>query len=168
MGVLMLLAGMIALVAASFPLYNLFCSITGYGGTTRRVEASELDQSTHALGSWKMRVEFNADTDPSIPWEFKPAQRSVSVKTGENSLAFYTAKNKAEEAVTGMAVYNVTPHQAGKYFHKIQCFCFDRQTLQAGEEVNMPVTFYIDPAIEEDPDLQNIRTITLSYTFFSQ
>lgn len=159
--VTMLVAGMFALAFAAFPLYNLFCKVTGYGGTTQQSE-TESDK----VGNWKMQVRFNADTNPALPWEFSPSQKQMTVKTGENALAFYTSKNMTSEPVAGMATYNVTPPEAGIYFHKVHCFCFDEQTLQPHENVEMPVSFYIDPEIEDDPYLQNIRTITLSYTFF--
>ena len=159
--VLSAVAAMFILAFASFPLYNLFCKVTGYGGTTQRA-----DQASTQVGTKTITVEFNSDIAPDLGWHFKPEQRSVKVKTGENKLAFYSSENYTDKAITGMATYNVVPQQAGIYFNKIHCFCFDEQTLAAGEKVDMPVSFYIDPEIEKDPDLKDVDTITLSYTFF--
>jgi cytochrome c oxidase assembly protein subunit 11 len=111
-------------------------------------------------------VQFNADVDPNLPWTFRPAQRSVTVPVGEETLAFYEAVNRADHAVVGRAVYNVTPFKIGSYFSKIHCFCFEEQTLQSGERVEMPVSFYVDPAMLEDANTSEVRQITLSYTFF--
>jgi cytochrome c oxidase assembly protein subunit 11 len=157
-----LAAGMLMLAYASVPLYKLFCQVTGYGGTTQEATAAP----KKALAK-KITIEFNADTDPHLPWEFKPEKRSMRVHIGEQSLAFFSAKNLTSQPVTGRAVYNVVPHQAGSYFVKIECFCFKEQTLAAGEKAHMPVSFYVDPAIVNDPDLKGIETITLSYTFFA-
>jgi cytochrome c oxidase assembly protein subunit 11 len=153
--------GMVGLTAASVPLYRLFCAVTGYGGTTsmaERAPAEALDRT--------IVVRFNADVDPKLPWGFRPAQRAMEVRIGEQNLAFYEAVNRADRPVVGSATYNVTPHQAGYYFSKIACFCFDEQTLQPGEAVEMPVSFFVDPAILDDPDARDLREITLSYTFF--
>lgn len=157
-----LAAGMLMLAYASVPLYRLFCAITGYGGTTQ--------EATHAPGKvldQTITVRFNADTDPNLPWEFAPGMHSMKVKIGEQALTFYTAKNLTNKPISGHAVYNVVPHEAGQYFAKIECFCFTDQTLKPGEAVHMPVSYYIDPAIADDPDLKGIETITLSYTFFA-
>ena len=153
--------GMVGLTAASVPLYRLFCAVTGYGGTTsvaERAPAEALDRT--------ITVRFNADVDSKLPWGFRPAQRVMEVRIGEQNLAFYEAVNRADRPVVGSATYNVTPHQAGYYFSKIACFCFDEQTLQPGEAVEMPVSFFVDPAILDDPDARDLREITLSYTFF--
>lgn len=153
--------GMVGLTAASVPLYRLFCAVTGYGGTTsvaERAPAEALDRT--------ITVRFNADVDPKLPWGFRPAQRAMEVRIGEQNLAFYEAVNRADRPVVGSATYNVTPHQAGYYFSKVACFCFDEQTLQPGEAVEMPVSFFVDPAILDDPDARDLREITLSYTFF--
>jgi cytochrome c oxidase assembly protein subunit 11 len=162
----LLLAGvivaMLGLTAAAVPLYDLFCRVTGYGGTTQ--VAKEVPSA--APGSQTITVRFNADTDPALPWAFEPEQRQVTVAVGEQSLAFYRARNRSERPIVGQAIYNVTPFKAGQYFGKIACFCFDEQVLQPGEEVDMPVSFYVDPAILSDPDTQDVHTITLSYTFF--
>jgi cytochrome c oxidase assembly protein subunit 11 len=155
------IAGMLGLTAAAVPLYDLFCRVTGYGGTTQVAE-----DVPDALGSQTITVRFNADVDPALPWAFTPEQRQVTVTLGEQSLAFYHARNRSSHPIVGQAVYNVTPFKAGPYFGKIACFCFDEQVLQPGEEVDMPVSFYVDPAILSDPDTQDVHTITLSYTFF--
>jgi len=157
-----LAAGMLMLAYASVPLYRLFCEVTGYGGMTRTATSP----APGALAK-SITIAFNAETDPNLPWEFAPEKRLQKVHIGEQSLAFYRAKNLSNKPVTGHAVYNVVPHQAGAYFVKIDCFCFREQTLAAKEKVNMPVSFYIDPAILDDPDLKGIETITLSYTFFA-
>jgi cytochrome c oxidase assembly protein subunit 11 len=155
------IAGMLGLTAASVPLYRLFCQVTGYGGTTGVAE-----RAPDAVLDRTITVRFNADIDPKLPWGFRPAQRTMEVRLGEQNLAFYEAVNRADRPVVGTATYNVTPHSAGYYFSKIACFCFDEQTLQAGEAVDMPVSFFVDPAILDDPSARDVREITLSYTFF--
>lgn len=152
---------MLGLTAASVPLYNLFCRVTGYGGTTQIAEALP-----ETVSGPPIEVSFNADHEPGLPWSFQPVQRSVEVRPGENRLVFYEATNHADRPIVGRAVYNVTPFKVGAYFAKIACFCFDEQTLQAGERVDMPVSFFVDPAILTDPETQDVRQITLSYTFF--
>ena len=156
-----LLAGMGTLTAYSATLYRLFCEVTGYGGTTQVAKGP-----ANRVGDRVITVRFNADTDPKLPWSFEPAQRSIQVRVGENALAFYKAKSLAAEPVTGQAVYNVTPNKAGLYFSKIECFCFQEQVLNPGQAVDMPVQFFIDPAIVKDHNLDDVTTITLSYTFF--
>jgi cytochrome c oxidase assembly protein subunit 11 len=154
--------GMVGLTAAAVPLYRLFCQVTGYGGTTQRAEAAperQLDQT--------ITVRFNADVARGLPWSFAPVERAVEVRLGEQHLAFYRAHNGGDRAVVGSATFNVTPFKAGLYFSKIACFCFEEQTLRAGETVDMPVSFYVDPAILDDPATRDIRAITLSYTFFA-
>jgi cytochrome c oxidase assembly protein subunit 11 len=153
--------GMLGLTAAAVPLYRLFCQVTGYGGTTQRAEAAP-DQRVERT----ITVRFNADVDPDLPWSFQPEQRQIEVRIGEQSLAYYRARNRSDHPVVGQAVYNVTPFKAGPYFDKIACFCFDEQVLGPGEEVDMPVSFYVDPAILNDPNTRDMHTITLSYTFF--
>lgn len=153
--------GMFCLAYAGFPLYNLFCKVTGYGGTTQ--EALVYPRET---GDKPMEIRFNADVNQTLPWRFKPVQKKVIVKPGEKSLVFYEAENTSDKPLTGVAVYNVTPDKAGVYFSKVQCFCFDEQTLQPYEIVQMPVSFFVDPEIEQDPEMKDVRTITLSYTFF--
>jgi cytochrome c oxidase assembly protein subunit 11 len=155
------IAGMLGLTAAAVPLYRLFCQVTGYGGTTQRAEAAPERQLERTV-----TVRFNADIDPDLPWSFAPEQRQMEVRLGEQSLAFYAATNRSEHPIVGQATYNLTPFKAAPYFSKIACFCFDEQTLQPGEAVDMPVSFYVDPAIASDPDTRDVHTITLSYTFF--
>ncbi|MEO1092485.1 MAG: cytochrome c oxidase assembly protein [Pseudomonadota bacterium] len=155
------IAVMIGLTAAAVPLYDLFCRVTGYGGTTQRADAPP-----QATTERPITVRFNADRDPALPWSFQPVERQVTVAIGEQRLAFYRAHNGSDEPVTGTAVFNVTPHQAGAYFSKIACFCFEEQVLAPGETVDMPVSFFVDPAILDDPDVGAIETITLSYMFF--
>ena len=153
--------GMVMLAYASVPLYRLFCQVTGYGGTTQ--------ENTHLPGKVLVRritVRFNADIDPTLPWKFRPNQNEVTVQVGQQNLVSYHAENEADLPLTGRAVYNVTPHKAGAYFDKIACFCFKEQTLAAHQKVQMPVSFFIDPSIQDDPEMQDVDTITLSYTFF--
>jgi cytochrome c oxidase assembly protein subunit 11 len=153
--------GMVALAFASVPLYRLFCQVTGFGGTTQVAEAPAGE-----IGERVIAVRFNADVNPRLPWEFRPEQREIKLRVGEQALAFYRAKNTTAQATVGTATFNVTPAKAGPYFNKVACFCFDEQRLEAGEEVDMGVSFFVDPAIVEDPNLDDVRTITLSYTFF--
>lgn len=153
--------GMVGLSYASVPLYKLFCQVTGFGGTTQVAEQAPVEVSEKTI-----KVRFNADVNSSLRWQFKPEQREITVRLGEDNLAHYVAENMALQPITGQAVYNVTPLKAGQYFSKIACFCFDEQTLQPGERVDMPVSFYVDPAIAEDINTQDVKTITLSYTFF--
>lgn len=153
--------GMVALAYASVPLYDLFCRVTGYAGTTQRADVAP----TQILDR-EMTVRFDANTAAGLDWHFVPDGPPVTLKVGETALAFYRAENRAAVPVTGTATFNVTPQKAGVYFSKIDCFCFTEQTLAPGEAVPMPVSFFIDPAIAEDPDLDDVKTITLSYTFF--
>jgi len=157
-----IIVGMLGLTAASVPLYDLFCRVTGYGGKPQRassVPGAVADGRT-------IRVSFNADHDPGLPWSFQPLQRRMEVVPGESYLAFYAAENRASVPIVGRAVYNVTPFKVGGYFAKVQCFCFDEQLLQPGERVEMPVSFFVDPAIFEDADTKDVVEITLSYTFY--
>lgn len=156
-----IIVSMAGLTAASVPLYDLFCRVTGYGGTTQ-VSAQAPDRVTDRT----IEVRFNADVDGRLPWSFQPVERRVEVNIGANELAFYRAKNTGDVPLVGTAVYNVTPFEAGRYFSKIACFCFEEQVLNPGESVEMPVSYYVDPAILDDPSVGNLRTITLSYTFF--
>lgn len=159
-----LAVAMLMFTYASVPLYRLFCAVTGFGGTTQ--------EGKHApgavLGEHEILVRFNADIDKNLPWKFAPGEREVKVKIGEQGLTHYVAENLSNQPVTGHAVYNVVPHAAGAYFVKIHCFCFENQTLKPKQRVDMPVTFYVDPAILNDPDAKDIHTITLSYIFFKQ
>lgn len=156
-----IVAGMVGLAYASVPLYELFCRVTGYGGTTQTADAAPAE-----IGERRIKVRFNADTANGMPWRFQPTQREIEVRVGESALAFYVAKNPTEKSIKGTATYNVTPLKAGIYFNKIDCFCFTEQTLTAGQSIDMPVSFFVDPAISEDPNLDDVKTITLSYTFF--
>jgi len=160
-----LAAGMLLLAYASVPLYRLFCTVTGYGGTTQRATAAP-QIAPDKISSRIIKVEFNTDIDPALKWDFAPSVRSMNVKIGEQALTSFVAHNREDHAVTGRAVYNVTPFQAGAYFNKIQCFCFDAQTLNAGQKVDMPVSFFIDPSILDDPEMNDVKIITLSYSFF--
>ena len=153
--------GMVGLAYASVPLYDLFCRVTGFGGTTQRADAAPATVLDRTI-----RIAFDANVNSGLGWEFKPVQRQQTVRIGEQSLEFYHATNVGKEPVTGTATFNVSPPQAGSYFSKIQCFCFTEQTLQPGQSIDMPVTYYVDPDIANDPDLKNLDTITLSYTFF--
>ena len=153
--------GMLGMAYAAVPLYEMFCKVTGYGGTTQRVE-----QASAVILDRKIKVRFDANTGPGLPWTFEPMQRSLQVKVGAENFAYYRATNNSDHAITGSAVFNVTPDTSGAYFNKIECFCFTQQTLKPGQTVEMPVSFFIDPAIVEDHGLDKIDTITLSYTFY--
>lgn len=160
------LGGALFMVGASFaavPLYDLFCRITGYGGTTQVAAGT-----TGAVLDRTVRVRLMADADPTLPWQFEAEQREVEVRIGEPQLVFYTARNTSDQAVAGMAVYNVTPHKVGPYFAKMQCFCFDEQIIMPGEEVTFPVYFFVDPALDEERSLDDVSAITLSYTFYQR
>ena len=159
----LIVAAMVGLAFASVPLYRLFCQVTGFAGTTQRAEAADLPaQPTGKIIS----VRFDANTNSALPWSFEPEEHTQRVAIGARDMAFYNAKNLSDKEITGTATFNVTPSQAGQYFTKIQCFCFTEQTLKPGEEVRMPVVFYVDPAILEDPNANHISEITLSYTFY--
>jgi cytochrome c oxidase assembly protein subunit 11 len=149
------------LTAASVPLYKLYCQATGLGGTVRI-----FSKASEVIGEKKFIIYFDSTIDSSLDWEFFPEQKSIELISGENKLAFYTAKNKTSSSLKGMAVYNVTPFLAGKYFNKVECFCFQEQTLLPNEKALMPVLFHISPEIETDPDLKDLKEITLSYTFY--
>ncbi|QRG06009.1 cytochrome c oxidase assembly protein [Xanthobacter dioxanivorans] len=155
------IAAMAGVTYASVPLYAMFCSLTGFGGSTRVGQAAPASSIER-----EMTISFDANVAPGLPWAFAPSQREMTVKVGATSLAHFTAKNRASAETHGNATYNVSPPQAGAYFVKMQCFCFDEQVLAPGETMDMPVVFYVDPAIEKDPDLKTLSTITLSYTFF--
>lgn len=154
-------AAMIGLTAASVPLYRLFCQVTGFGGTTQRADALPVEAGTETV-----TIRFNADSMRQLGWSFQPVERQVVVHVGEPMLAFYRAHNLTARETIGTATFNVTPLDAGQYFVKVECFCFTEQRLAADETVDMPVQFYVDPKIVDDPDFRNFRTITLSYTFF--
>lgn len=150
-----------ALSWASVPLYDLFCRVTGFGGTPTVAESG-----SDTILKQTIKVRFDGSLDRSMPWTFKPVQREMELRIGETGLAFYEAHNPTNHPVAGSASYNVTPYAAGGYFTKIDCFCFTEQVLQPGETVQMPVTFYVDPEIVQDRDAQFVHTITLSYTFY--
>jgi len=152
---------MLRLSFASVPLYNLFCRATGFGGTTMTADAAPDRELARTI-----TVKFNTDTAPDLPWEFKPEKREITMPIGRKSLINFKAENYTTTPVTGTAVYNVTPAKAGKYFRKIECFCFGEQLLNPGQKMDMPVVFFIDPSIEDAPDLDDVSTITLSYSFF--
>lgn len=155
-------AGMLALAFAAVPLYRAFCQATGFGGTTSRANIA----NGATVAGQTVKVRFDANTSPGLPWQFKPEVNDVAIRIGERKLAFYKATNLSAAVVTGRATYNVSPDVAGKYFKKIQCFCFNEQTLQPGESVDLPVTYFVDPAILDDPIARRIDEITLSYTFY--
>lgn len=154
---------MLALGYASVPLYRIFCQVTGFGGTTMRV--TEAQAATVRTIDKTVLIRFDGNVERGLAWQFGPVQAKDTVSIGARDMAVYTAKNLSNEAITGTASFNVTPEQAGKYFSKIQCFCFTEQTLKPGEEVRMPVVYYVDPKILDDPDTRDIDEITLSYTF---
>ena len=154
-------AGMVGLAFASVPLYRIFCQVTGLGGTPGvQASAPEVKTDTDFI------VRFDANTNPDLPWKFKPVQREVHLKLGEEKLAFYQATNMSDKPITGTATFNVTPLKAGQFFVKIDCFCFTEQTLEPGQTIDMPVTFYVDPEIYEKVNTRDVKTITLSYTFY--
>ncbi|KAK1278507.1 hypothetical protein QJS04_geneDACA017209 [Acorus gramineus] len=161
---------MVGCTYAAVPLYRRFCQATGYGGTVQRRESVEEKIARHSRDgtttSRELVVQFNADVADGMPWKFTPTQREVRVKPGESALAFYTAENRSSAPITGISTYNVTPMKAAIYFNKIQCFCFEEQRLLPGEQIDMPVFFYIDPEFETDPKMDGINNIMLSYTFF--
>lgn len=157
-GLAMLLLGF-----ASVPLYRIFCEQTGFGGTTQRAAADV--QVREAVGH-NISIRFDSNVAPGMPWQFRPEHPTATVTIGARSMAIFIAKNMSDRPVTGSASFNVTPLQAGAYFTKIQCFCFTQQTLRPGEEVRMPVVYYVDPKILKDPDNRDTQQITLSYTFY--
>jgi cytochrome c oxidase assembly protein subunit 11 len=154
-------AGMVGLAFASVPLYRVFCAATGFGGTTQRATAAPKHQSAAMI-----TVRFDAGTAPGLGWDFYPLQREVKVHLGERRQIFFRAVNHTPEAQTARAVYNVTPTKTGIYFDKLQCFCFDEQTLKSGESKDMGVVFFVDPDLKHDASTSDVDTITLSYTMF--
>ena len=165
---LALAAAMVGLGFASVPLYRLFCQVTGFGGTTMIASEAKAASAAAAATGQTISIRFDATTASDMPWIFRPAQATDTVTIGERDIATYVAKNVSSVPVTGMATFNVTPEQAGKYFNKIQCFCFTEQTLAPGQEVTMPVLYFVDPAMLDDPNMQGVEQITLSYTFHRQ
>lgn len=154
---------MLGLGYASVPLYRIFCEVTGFGGTTRRVD--EAQAATVKDSGRTISIRFDANVERGMPWQFKPLQTTDTVSIGAKDMALFWAKNTSDEPITGTASFNVEPEQAAPYFNKIQCFCFTEQTLKPHEEVRMPVLYYVDPAILKDPDNKDVQQITLSYTF---
>lgn len=152
---------MLGLAFAAVPLYDLFCRVTGYGGTTQRAEAS-----TGEVVDRQMIVRFDANVAKGLKWSFRPEQTTVNVKVGETKLVYYRARNNSDQPLAATATFNVAPPAAGAYFNKIECFCFTEQTLQPGETIDMPVVFFLDPALADEEDLTGVGSITLSYTFF--
>lgn len=154
-------SAMVGLVAAAEPLYKLFCQVTGYGGTPRIA-----DKGSSGVVGETMTVRFDSNVNRELAWKFKPAVSQVNVRIGEEMLAFYEAKNVSSEPLVGTATFNVMPERVAPYFNKIQCFCFTEQVLNPGESIQMPVTFFIDPDILKDQHARDVKTVTLSYTFF--
>ena len=155
-----IVVSMVGLAFASVPLYDWFCRVTGYGGTTQTADAGSdvvLDET--------IKIRFDGTTDRNLAWEFKPQTRVTEIKIGETGLTFYEAYNPTDEPIAGTASFNVYPYSAGSYFIKIACFCFEEQVLQPGERVIMPVSYYVDPEIVEDAEAKYLNSITLSYTF---
>lgn len=159
--VFLLVLAMVGLSFASVPLYSLFCRVTGYGGTTQ-VSRSAPDKILERT----VKVRFFSDTASDLPWKFVPEIRDVNVRIGERALISYKAESLSDSVTSGTAVYNVTPAKVGRYFHKIQCFCFGLQSLEPRQKVSMPVVFFLDPAMAEDPALDEVSVVTLSYTFY--
>ena len=155
-----IVAAMVGLACASVPLFRMFCELTGFAGTPQRAE-----RAPGAIAG-EVGVRFDANVHPGLPWRFEPKQTTVRIMPGARTQIFYRAQNLSARNWTGQAVFNVTPDQVGKYFKKIECFCFTEQTLKAGQTVDMPVVFFVDPAIKKDPDTKDIDEITLSYTFY--
>ena len=153
--------GMVGASFAAVPLYRLFCQVTGYGGTTQVAEAAP-----GAVSDRVINIRFNADVAPTLPWDFETPRGKISVRVGEERLVFYRATNRSNETIVATTVFNVTPFKAGSYFSKIACFCFEEQLLKPGESIEMGVSFYIEPDILEDRNLDDIKTITLSYALF--
>ncbi len=152
---------MVGVSFAAVPLYDLFCRVTGFGGTTQVG-----DDTADVVLDRTMRVRFTADTDRNLPWSFRPETRELTLRIGEPALVYYEAVNTSDQPVAGMATYNVSPAKAGIYFVKVQCFCFNEQVLMPGQRMQMPVYFYVDPALAQDVNLDDVQVITLSYTFF--
>lgn len=154
---------MLGLGFASVPLYRIFCQVTGFGGTTMKI--TEAQAATIQATDRIMTIRFDANVERGMPWRFRPLQNTDTVSIGARDMAIYTAKNLSDKATTGTATFNVEPELAGKYFSKVQCFCFTEQTLRPGQEMRMPVIYYVDPKILQDPEMTDVDAITLSYTF---
>lgn len=160
-GLVVLVGGMLGLAYASVPLYEMFCRVTGFGGTPVVAQAGE-----RPVVDRQVAVRFDSNVDSNLPWRFQPVQREVKVRLGEEKLVFFRATNVSQRPIVGTATFNVTPEPAGPWFNKVQCFCFTEQLLKPGESVDMPVVFFVDPEMDKDRRYDNIRTVTLSYTFF--
>ena len=156
-----IVVGMVGMSFAAVPLYRAFCQATGYGGTPKIGPAA-----SPGVAAQLITVRFNSDTYPDLPWHFAPVQSQVRVHLGAEQAAFYEARNLSNQAVTGVATYTVTPDKAAKYFHKTACFCFNEQTLAPNQDMQFPLSFWVDPAIATDPNTAEVHTVTLSYTFF--
>lgn len=152
---------MLGLGFASKPIYDTFCRVTGYGGTTRVAEVND-----NVVTDRRVTIRFDSNVNPQLPWDFKPVQPTQDIRIGENGLAFYTVTNLSDQPVTGIASYNVAPTKAAPFFSKLECFCFTDQTLQPGQSLEFPVVYFVDPQIMDDDRYDDIKTITLSYTFF--
>ncbi len=165
---LLVAAAMLGLGYAAVPLYDLFCRVTGFGGTTQRAtlaQAVDAEQLARSAGAPTISIRFDANTASDMPWTFRPRQVTDTVQFGQRDMAIFEARNESSVSVTGTASFNVEPEQAGIYFNKIQCFCFTEQTLQPGQEVTMPVLYFVDPKALDDPNMAGVEQITLSYTF---
>ena len=160
-GAALFACAMLGMAYAAVPLYQMFCQVTGFAGTTQRAESAP-----GATGERRVIVRFDANTSDALAWRFKPVQTKLEVRYGANTLAFYRATNTSDRPETGTATFNVAPEAAGAYFNKIACFCFTEQTLQPGESVEMPVSFFVDPEMLKDRSARSISQITLSYTFY--
>ena len=156
--------GMGGLAYASVPLYQLFCQVTGYGGTTQQVDAQAADGVS--IIDRDINIRFDANTASVLNWEFEPQQREVSIKMGEKMIINYVAKNLSDKPIVGMATFNVTPQAAGVFFNKIECFCFTDTYIEPGQKLDMPVVFYVDPEMDQEKAMKALNTITLSYTFY--
>ncbi len=153
--------GMLAMSYAAVPLYKIFCKVTGYGGTPQ----ISSENNSYKIKE-KIDVRFDSTIDRNSVISFKPEVKKIEVQIGENSLAFFKAKNNSDKPITTMSVFNVSPLQAGQYFNKIECFCFEEQVLSANEEVSMPVSFFVDASIKDDKFIKDLQEITLSYTMY--
>ena len=162
LSIIALFLSMLLLSFAAVPIYNLFCKATGFGGTTMRDKAFSKVNKGHR----KINIEFDANVDKDLPWRFIPKQRRTNVITGETALIFYESENIGDKDIIGTSVYNITPMKAGKYFVKIHCFCFEEQLLKRGQKMLMPVSFFIDADLDKDPEMDDVDTITLSYSFY--
>ena len=155
-------AGMTGLSFASVPLYRMFCQVTGYGGTPKTENVAR----PAAIADGEVTVKFDANVNSALPWRFHPEKRHVRLRLGEETLVHFVAANLSDQPVTGTATFNVVPEKAAPYFSKLECFCFTEQTLAPGQEVSMPVVFFVDPALANDATAKEVTSITLSYTFF--